>query len=171
MSRLLQTGLNAGSKAPQVVDGQGVFFQLADGRRVLDGSNTGGPLGHKHPAMVEAIRKAAETPVVNEGWSWIGRERAAEDLMRMAFGEEQDWVGAVRFCTSGSEANDMALSLAQALTGRAPLATRERAYHGLVGLSRSMTTQPHWHGGLATQGDRSRMPAPLAPVRILPAAP
>jgi 4-aminobutyrate aminotransferase-like enzyme len=170
MSRLLRTGLNAGDSAPPaVVGGEGVYFHLADGRRLIDGSNTGGGLGHRHPAMIEAIRRAADTPVVNEGWTWVGREQAADDLIDIAFAGEHDWVGAVRFCISGSEANDMALSLCQALTGRSALATRERAYHGLVGLSRSMTVQPQWHGGLAVHAGGSLRPAAMAPVRILPA--
>ena len=138
--------------------------------RLIDGSNTGGGLGHRHPAMVEAIRRAADTPVVNEGWTWVGREQAADDLMATAFKGEEDWVGAVRFCISGSEANDMALSLCQALTQRSALATRERAYHGITGLSRSMTVQPQWHGGLAVHAGGSKLPAPMAPVRILPGA-
>ncbi|MDB5633162.1 MAG: aminotransferase [Tardiphaga sp.] len=170
MSRLLRTGLNAGDSAPlTVVGGEGVYFHLQDGRRLIDGSNTGGGLGHRHPKMVEAIRKAADTPVVNEGWTWIGREKAAEDLIDTAFKGEEDWVGAVRFCISGSEANDMALSLCQALTQKTALATRERAYHGLVGLSRSMTVQPHWHGGLAVHAGGTRRPAPMVDVKILPA--
>ena len=170
MSRLLRTGLNAGDSAPlAVVGGEGVYFHLADGRRVIDGSNTGGGLGHRHPAMIEAIRRAADTPVVNEGWTWIGREQAADDLIDIAFAGEHDWVGAVRFCISGSEANDMALSLCQSLSGRSALATRERAYHGLVGLSRSMTVQPQWHGGLAVHAGGSLRPAAMAPIRILPA--
>jgi len=169
MSRLLRTGLNAGDSAPlAVVGGEGVYFHLADGRRVIDGSNTGGGLGHCHPAMIEAIRRAADTPVVNEGWTWIGREQAADDLIDIAFAGEHDWVGAVRFCISGSEANDMALSLCQSLSGRTALATRERAYHGLVGLSRSMTVQPQWHGGLAVHAGGSLRPAAMAPVRVLP---
>jgi 4-aminobutyrate aminotransferase-like enzyme len=170
MSRLLRTGLNAGDTAPlAVVGGEGIYFHLADGRRLIDGSNTGGGLGHRHPAMIEAIRRAADTPVVNEGWAWIGREQAADDLIDIAFAGEHDWVGAVRFCISGSEANDMALSLCQSLSGRSALATRERAYHGLVGLSRSMTVQPQWHGGLAVHAGGSLRPAAMAPVRILPA--
>jgi 4-aminobutyrate aminotransferase-like enzyme len=63
----------------------------------------------------------------------------------------------------------MALSLCQALTQRSALATRERAYHGITGLSRSMTVQPQWHGGLAVHSGGSQLPAPMAPVRILPA--
>ena len=169
MSRLLRTGLNAGDSAPPtVVGGEGVYFHLQDGRKLIDGSNTGGGLGHRHPKMVEAIRAAADTPVVNEGWTWVGRDKAADDLIATAFAGE-DWVGGVRFCISGSEANDMALSLCQALTQKSALATRERAYHGIVGLSRSMTVQPHWHGGLALHAGGSRLPAPMAPVKVLPA--
>ncbi len=168
MQRLLRTGLNAGTEAPRVVGGEGVHFLLADGRRVLDGSNTGGPLGHGHPGMVAALREAVALPMVSEGWSWLGRDQAAEDLFDIGLAGETGWAGAVRFCLSGSEANDIALSLAQALTGRQPLATRERAYHGLVGLSRDVTTQPHWHGGLAAPEGRSRLPFPCAPVHVLP---
>lgn len=170
MSRLLQTGLNAG-KEPlvKVVGGEGVRFILDDGRKVIDGSTTGGPLGHAHPDMVEAIHKAAENPVINEGWFWAEREKAAEDLIDIAFADEKSWVGAVRFFLSGSEANDLALTLSQAMTGRTPLATRERAYHGMAGLARQMTVQPHWHGGLAIQGGGSRpVPNPV-PVRVIPA--
>lgn len=170
MSRLLQTGLNAG-KEPlvKVVGGEGVRFILDDGRKVIDGSTTGGPLGQAHPDMVEAIHKAAENPVINEGWFWAEREKAAEDLIDIAFAGEGSWVGAVRFFLSGSEANDLALTLSQAMTGRTALATRERAYHGMAGLARQMTVQPHWHGGLAIQGGGSRLVPNPVPVRVIPA--
>lgn len=168
MARLLRTGLNAGSAAPQVVGGQGVYFHLADGRKVLDGSNTGGPLGHAHPRMAEALREAASLPVVSEGWSWKGRDAAAERLFEVGLQGEEHWAGSVRFCLSGSEANDLALSLSQALTGRDAVATRERAYHGLVGLSRDVTVQPHWHGGIAAPGATKVAPPGVA-VHVLPA--
>ena len=168
MSRLLRTGLNAGTDAPEVVGGRGVYFELRDGRRVLDGSNTGGPLGHGHPRMAEALRAAADLPMVSEGWNWRGRDAAAERLFAVGLAGEEHWAGAVRFCLSGSEANDLALSLSQALTGRRDIATRERAYHGLVGLSRDVTVQPHWHGGIAAPG-ATRVPPAGAPVNVLPA--
>jgi 4-aminobutyrate aminotransferase-like enzyme len=149
------------------VGGEGTRFILEDGCTVIDGSNTSCPLGHRHPALVEALRRAAEHPVVNEGWVWPEREEAARDLIDTAFQGEESWVGAVRFFLSGSEANDQALSLAQVLTGRSGLATRERAYHGLTGLSRDVTVQPHWHGGLAIHSGGS-VPVPhAADVQIL----
>ena len=131
--RLLSTSLTTGDKSnPEIVGGHGVWFELADGREVIDASNTAAPLGHGHPEIVEAIRRAAGAPVINEGWRWKDRTAAADDLVAVAFSGE-DWVGAVRFFISASEANDAALSLCQALTGRADLATRERAYHGGAG--------------------------------------
>ena len=169
MQRLLETRFNAGGHAPvRIVGGEGVHFVLDDGRRVIDGSNTGGPLGHQHPDLVEAIHRAANHPVVNDGWLWAEREEGARELFDVAFAGEGSWIGAVRFFISGSEANDLALSLAQALTGRSAIATRERAYHGMVGLARDVTVQPHWHGGLAMHGGGSRPVPRGAQVKVLP---
>src|SRR5215472_7362994 len=103
-SRLLSTSLTAGNAAvPTVVGGEGVYFHLADGRKVIDASNTAAPLGHCHPEMVQAVGAAANAPVVNEGWGWSEREAAAEDLVNVAF-EGESWVGSVRFFLSASEA-------------------------------------------------------------------
>ncbi|MDO9524691.1 MAG: aspartate aminotransferase family protein [Gemmobacter sp.] len=170
MKRLLSTGLNAGSDTVvEVIGGQGAWFHLSDGRRVLDGSNTAGALGHAHPDMVETVRNVAGHPAVSEGWAYRDRELAAEELIDVAFAGETDWIGAVRFGLSGSEVNDLALSLAQALTGRAPIATRERSYHGLTGLSRDVTVQPHWHGGLSLMAGGVRPVAPNTEVRVISA--
>ncbi len=165
-SRVLSTSLTSGSQ-PLVVSGEGMWLQLDDGRRVIDGTNTAAPLGHAHPEVIEAVRAAASAPALNEGMRWGGRERAADALLDTAFAGE-DWVGAVRFFISAGEANDAALALAQALTGRPALATRERAYHGGVGLARDLTIQPHWHGGISF-ADRTLAPPRLADVRELPA--
>lgn len=166
---LLSTSLTSGESAsPQIVGGHGVWFELADGREVIDASNTAAPLGHCHPELTEAIRGAAAAPVINEGWQWAEREQAADDLINVAFAGEE-WAGAVRFFISASEANDVALALCQALTGRVPLATRERAYHGGTGLARELTVQPQWHGGLSSQV-KGVMSAPrMATVLQLPA--
>ncbi len=164
--RLLSTSLTSGSAAvPRIVGGSGVYFELDDGRRVIDASNTAAPLGHRHPAIVEAVRRAADAPAVNEGWTWPEREVAAEALLETAFAGEE-WVGAVRFFISAGEANDAVLALCQALTGRSPLVTRERAYHGGVGLSRDLTLQPQWHGGLSSASAVAAPPR-LAAVREL----
>jgi 4-aminobutyrate aminotransferase-like enzyme len=75
----------------------------------------------------------------------------------------------VRFFISASEANDVALALCQALTGRRDLATRERAYHGGSGLAREMTIQPQWHGGLSRASGGIQAAPRLVDVHALPA--
>ncbi|MBB4662174.1 aminotransferase class III-fold pyridoxal phosphate-dependent enzyme [Conexibacter arvalis] len=168
-TRLLSTSLTAGKAAvPTVVGGDGIHFELKDGRRVIDASNTAAPLGHRHPEIVEAVRAAADAPVVNEGWGWWEREAAAEDLIRIGF-QDEEWIGAVRFFISASEANDVALALCQALTGRRDLATRLRAYHGGAGLARDMTVQPQWHGGLSSLEGGVAPAPPMVPVHTIAA--
>lgn len=152
----------------RVVDGEGVHLILEDGRRLLDGTNTGAPLGHRHPDMVEAMRRAADLPVIHEAWAAVERDAAIADLQKIGFDGAGEWFGGVRFCLSGTEANDMALSLAQAITGRTALATRERSYHGGAGLARVATLQPHWHGGLAWRDGRVQLAPKTVKVVELP---
>jgi 4-aminobutyrate aminotransferase-like enzyme len=167
-NRVLATGIGSEDEPTRAVSGDGAWLVLEDGRRVLDAMTSPAPLGHRHPRVLAAVQKAlAEAPTIDEGWRSADREAAADELIDTAFAGE-DWVGAVRFAITGSEANDLALSLTQALTGRAPLATRERAYHGMVGLSRDMTVQAQWHGGLQDRNGRSRPVPPSADVRTLP---
>lgn len=167
-SKLVRAGANSGAPRPAaLIGGHGVYLEYADGTTVLDASNTGGPLGHAHPAMVEAIVESARFPVATEGQMWAEREAAADELVDTAFAGDDNWVGGVRFGLSGSEVNDIALSLAQTFTGREPIVARERAYHGLVGLARDVTLQPQWHGGLSLVDGGIRTPARSATVRTI----
>jgi len=137
----------------EVTGAAGSWFRLADGRLVIDASNLAAPLGHCHPDLVAAVRAASASPAAGGGWNWRGRQRAADDLLEQAFGDEDDWVGAVRFFASAHEANDQALGLAQALTGRGPLVTRERAYRGF----------PRLAGARRLPAPRCRVSAPCEP--------
>ncbi|GAA1733770.1 aminotransferase class III-fold pyridoxal phosphate-dependent enzyme [Aeromicrobium alkaliterrae] len=166
MTAFVGAGLHRARTTSPFVGGQGVWLHRADGTRVLDASNTGGPLGHAHPLMVEALHEAASFPVANESRDWAEREEVAAHLVDIVDAGE-GWVGGVRFGLSGSEVNDIALSLAQAATGRAPLVARERAYHGLVGLSRDVTVQPQWHGGLSNLDGDVLPPQTRADVRVV----
>lgn len=166
MSAFVGAGQHGVRRELPFVGGEGVWLHRSDGARILDASNTGGPLGHAHPAMVAAVREAAGFPVANESRSWAERQDVADQLLELV-GQGEDWVGGVRFGLSGSEVNDIALSLAQSATGRSPLVARERAYHGLVGLSRDVTVQPQWHGGLSEVSGQVRAPQASAEVRVV----
>lgn len=158
---------NEPSPFPVVVDGEGVYLELEDGSRVLDASAMGtcAILGHRNPELVRAVQAAADTPFVNEMYVTPERERAVKTMFETGFAGE-DWVGAVRFTTCASDANDLAILLAQTLTGRAPFASRKRSYHGAIGFSRSASDHSPLHGGLAARhGGRQLPPDAGIPVR------
>jgi 4-aminobutyrate aminotransferase-like enzyme len=143
--------MRAPGEVPSVVirDGHGAVLELDDGREVIDaGSISASLLGHRHPALVEAVTRAAAMPYVTDGFGFGPRTDAAEDLLGIAF-DGEDWAGVVRFVCSASEANDMALELAQIITERRPLVSRNLAYHGALGLARDASNHPLWNGGLA----------------------
>jgi 4-aminobutyrate aminotransferase-like enzyme len=147
----LLASMRAPGELPAVVirDGVGATLELGDGRKVIDaGSISASLLGHRHPALVEAVRGAARMPYVTDGFGFAPRSQAAEDLLGVAFGGEP-WAGVVRFVCSASEANDMALELAQTITERSVLVSRNLAYHGASGLAREASNHPLWNGGLA----------------------
>jgi len=155
--------------ATRIAAGQGTALTLADGRVVVDGGSMSACiLGHGHPEVVAAIERGARLPFLNDH-NWIDvRERAAEDLVAGAFGEEP-WAEMVAFFVSSSEAADLALLLAQMVTGRSPLVSREVSYHGAVGLARDVSTHPGWGAHLAAVAGGGIVESPrYATVRRLP---
>jgi 4-aminobutyrate aminotransferase-like enzyme len=150
-----------------VRSGRGMELMLEDGREVLDaGSLSANLLGHCHPALVEAVMSAARTVYVNDATGYAPRARAAEDFLAIAFSEEP-WAAAVVFTLSSSEAADLALTLAQMLTGRRPLVGRELGYHGATGLGREVSSHPLWSHGLLADTDVT-LPPSSSMIRQLP---
>jgi glutamate-1-semialdehyde 2,1-aminomutase len=108
------------------VRGAGSRVFDADGHERIDfnGNYTSLVLGHAPPAVVAAVRQAAE-----RGLSFPGPSepelRLAQELSRRVPSCEQ-----VRFANSGTEATMMAIRGARAHTGRAKIAKFEGGYHG-----------------------------------------
>jgi 4-aminobutyrate aminotransferase-like enzyme len=113
----------------------GAWFEDAfGGRRFLDCHCNGGVfnLGHRHPAVVAAVREAlGRLDVGNHhlvsGW----RARLAERLCASTGGA---LAGAV-FGVGGGEAVDLALKLARGVTGRRRVVSARGGYHGHTGLA------------------------------------
>jgi 4-aminobutyrate aminotransferase len=117
---------------PLVVAGaEGAELVEPDGRRLLDFHSMAciTTTGHCHPRVVAAIREQAGRFVhVNPGYALHEPlVQLASELVRIAPG-----VGPrkVAFGLSGSDANDGALKLARAATGRAKAIAFFGAYHG-----------------------------------------
>jgi glutamate-1-semialdehyde 2,1-aminomutase len=115
-----------GGEPPILVRGEGPHVWDADGNRYLDYVGAFGPLllGQAHPAVVEAIRRAAEAggPF---GATGPGEVRLAE-LIR----SRMPSIERIRFVNSGTEAAMSALRVARAATGRDLVIKFDGGYHG-----------------------------------------
>jgi glutamate-1-semialdehyde 2,1-aminomutase len=81
-------------------------------------------LGHGHPSVVRAVRKALEASVPNLA--------ATEDQLELALRLQRYFpsMERIRFTPSGTEANQALIRLARAFTGRDRIAKFEGGYHG-----------------------------------------
>ena len=127
-------GVNSPVRAFKAVGGtprfvqraQGAYFWDANGKRYTDYIGSWGPmiLGHGHPAVLEAVQKAAL-----EGFSFgapTEREvELAEELIKLVPSMEM-----VRLVSSGTEAGMSAIRLARGATGRSKIIKFEGCYHG-----------------------------------------
>jgi glutamate-1-semialdehyde 2,1-aminomutase len=132
--QVIPGGVNSPVRAFRAVGGtprfvqraQGAYFWDANGKRHTDYIGSWGPmiLGHGHPAVVEAVQKAAL-----DGFSFgapTEREvELAEEILRLVPSMQM-----VRLVSSGTEAAMSAIRLARGATGRSKLIKFEGCYHG-----------------------------------------
>jgi glutamate-1-semialdehyde 2,1-aminomutase len=112
-----------------MIAGRGPYLTDADAREYVDLVCSWGPmiLGHAHPAVVDAVRRA-----VGVGTSF-GTPTAAEiDLAEEIVTRMEPVVQAVRLVSSGTEATMSAIRLARGFTGRAKVVKFAGCYHGHV---------------------------------------
>ena len=111
-----------------MVRGQGPYLYDADGNEYVDLVCSWGPtiLGHAHPAVVDAVQKAAAA-----GLSF-GTPTPGEVALADAIISRVPPVQQVRLVNSGTEATMSALRLARAVTGRRKVVKFAGCYHGHV---------------------------------------
>jgi glutamate-1-semialdehyde 2,1-aminomutase len=107
--------------------GSGAYVTDADGREYVDLVGSWGPmiLGHAHPAVVEAVHRAAArgTSFGTPGESEVA---LAEEIVARTPVEQ------VRLVSSGTEATMSAIRLARGFTGRPKVVKFAGCYHGHV---------------------------------------
>jgi len=137
-----------------LIKGQGVWVWDNDGRKYLDCYNNVPHVGHCHPKVVEAICKQAST--LNTHTRYL-HENILDYADRLT-ATMADALSTIIMTCSGSEANDIALRMAQAVTGKSGIIATDHTYHGNTELvSRLSKTNPPPGGG----ADRVRyVPAP-----------
>ena len=127
-------GVNSPVRAFRAVGGQPFFVESArgawltdaDGTRLLDYVCTWGPaiLGHAHPAILDAIKSAADRGT-SFGIPHSGELDLAGRVKQFVPGIEK-----LRFCNSGTEACMSAIRLARGFTGRDRILKFDGCYHG-----------------------------------------
>ena len=109
-----------------VARAHGAYLVDTDGREYVDYVQSWGAsiLGHAHPAVVEAVQKAAA-----DGTSF-GAPTPREVELAEAICERVPSVEKVRLVSSGTEAAMTAVRLARGVTGRAKIVKFAGCYHG-----------------------------------------
>jgi 4-aminobutyrate aminotransferase-like enzyme len=123
----------------QLVRGLGVWVYDADGRKYLDCYNNVPHVGHCHPHVIEAICRQAAT--LNTHTRYL-HEGILNYVERLVATFDDSITSAIMVCT-GSEANDVALRMAQAVTGKTGIIATNHTYHGNTSaVSQLSTTKP-----------------------------
>lgn len=109
-----------------IVRGEGVWLWDAEGRRYLDCYNNVPHVGHCNPRVVEALCAQART--LNTHTRYL-HEGILDYVERLTATFDDPLETAILTCT-GSEANDIALRMAEAMTGKRGIVATDATYHG-----------------------------------------
>ena len=110
----------------KIVRGDGVYLIDHLGRRFLDTVNNVAHVGHEHPRVVRAGQQQMAVLNTNTRYLHDNINIFTGELLS-TFPEE---LSVVHLVNSGSEANELALRMAQAFTGQRDIIAMEVGYHG-----------------------------------------
>jgi len=110
----------------KMVRGSGAYLIDHTGRKYLDTINNVAHVGHEHPKVVQAGREQMALLNTNSRYLHENINAFARELLE-TFPEE---LSVVHFVNSGSEANELALRMAKAVTNQKDIIAVEIGYHG-----------------------------------------
>jgi len=138
-----------GREAIALAGGLGSTVWDHDGRRYLDFASqlVNVNIGHQHPAVVDAIKRQAETlATVAPNHANLARGEAARRILDLA----GPGFSRVFFTNGGADAVENAIRMARLATGRDTVLSAYRSYHGNTG------------SAIAATGDWRRIPNQFA---------
>ena len=132
-------------KPIHIVKGEGVWLWDNNGKKYLDCYNNVPHVGHCHPDVVNAITKQASTLNTHSRYLHEGILDYAEKLTSTFY---KNLSTVIMTCT-GSEANDVAIRMANSITGKNGIISTDHTYHGNTALvSQLSKTNPPKDGFL-----------------------
>jgi 4-aminobutyrate aminotransferase-like enzyme len=111
-----------------IVRGEGVWLYDPEGRAYLDVYNNVASVGHCHPHVVEAMSRQAAT--LNTHTRYL--HETILDYAEKLLATFPAALAHVMFTCTGSEANDLALRIAETHTGGTGIIVTALAYHGIT---------------------------------------
>lgn len=147
---------NYGTPTLALASGDGAVVTDVDGNSYVDllGGIAVNVLGHRHPAVIEAVTHQMTT--LGHTSNLYASEPGvalAEELVALLGAEAR-----VFFCNSGTEANELAFKLSR-LTGRTKLVAAQGGFHGRTMGSLALTGQPSKQAPFAPlPGDVTHVP-------------
>jgi putrescine---pyruvate transaminase len=158
-----------GERGPLVVvRGEGCELITEDGKRMIDGASGLWTvnLGHGRRDLIEAAVRQLETLPYLATFGGVSSPPAIELAERIA-ALAPDGLDGVFFVSGGSEANETAVKLARrhwirrGRSSKSLVIAHERAYHGLSGLTTTLTRlAPYHHDFGEVAGEVVEVPAP-----------
>jgi taurine--2-oxoglutarate transaminase len=138
---LFDWSVQSGLKPLAVASAKGVRFETVDGRRFIDFNSQLMCVnaGHGDRRIIEAIKAQAEqlTYVTPAAVTEV-RARLSQKLAQLLPGD----IDKVFFTLAGTDANENAIKIARAVTGRTKILARYRSYHGSTGSAVQATGDP-----------------------------
>lgn len=143
-----------------LVRGEGAWLWDADGQRFLDCYNNVAHVGHAHPKVVAAI--TAQAAMLNTHTRYL-HEGILDYGERLVAKMAADLSTLIMVCT-GSEANDIALRMGRAMTGKRGFIATDNTYHGNTDLVSQFSANKTPIGGYAQNVKLVPAPDSLRPL-------
>jgi 4-aminobutyrate aminotransferase-like enzyme/Ser/Thr protein kinase RdoA (MazF antagonist) len=121
----------------RLASGDGVWLTDADGKRLLDAYNNVPHVGHSHPQVTAALAAQARRLTTNTRYLVDEVAVYADRLAALLPGD----LSVVMFVNSGSEANDVGIQIARAVTGNRGAVITEHAYHGTTAATAALSPE------------------------------
>lgn len=140
----------------EIVSASGAWLTAADGQRYLDFYNNVQSVGHAHPRVVAAVSDQIARLNINTRYL----NRVVDDYLEALKAKFPPALSNVVLTCSGSEANDLAVRIAEAASGGTGIIVTENAYHGNTAIISAISPSAMKQRDLASHVVAIPAPAP-----------
>jgi acetylornithine/N-succinyldiaminopimelate aminotransferase len=129
----------------EIVKAEGNYLHDAEGNRYLDliGGISVCNIGHRHPAVVAAIKQQADNYLHIMVYGELVQSPQVK-YAKLLTDHLPDWLNCVYFTNSGAEATEGAIKLARRVTGRTDIICCNKSYHGSTTGALALIGDEYW---------------------------